>query len=51
VSSGEVASDYGDQTSKAFYKDPDPKKTGFVCSECMDEIREIKTNWEIEDEV
>ena len=34
-----------------FYKDPDPDRSGFICSECYESYFSVKTEWEINDEL
>lgn len=38
-------------TKGAFFPEPDPTKSGYVCAECKWEINDVKHGWEIEDEL
>lgn len=49
VSSHEIASDYGEAVGRAFFEDT--TGFGYLCHECYEEINEVRTDFDIEDEL
>jgi len=49
VSHGEISSDYGDHYYGGFI--PDPYGYGYICWECASSIEEVKTDFNIEDDI
>lgn len=48
VSSHEIASDYGEAVGRAFFEDG---PFGYICHECYEEINEVRTDFDIDDEL